>query len=164
MLFLALFVIIFLDFIFLPSFFGFFESSLTSLFLISTIFYFGINKKTISYVFLSAILIEIVVSYSSGTYVLSFILIIAFLFLISKIFNINPVKNSTNIYNYVRTSFAVVLMNYLLSQFFSLISGYTEGHWVFSQKNLIDSLSLVHTAEAFMLLSCLNLIKNIKFR
>src|SRR3989344_8105887 len=96
--------ILFLDFIFLPSFFRFYDSSLSSLFLISVILYYGINKNTVLFVFLSALLIELLAGYNPGLYSIAFLLCVLILFILSKTFNIPTVSQASSIFTYAGLS------------------------------------------------------------
>ena len=148
MLIIFLLSVLFLDSIILPSLFGFYDSSLTSLFLISVILNFGIDKKTILFVFLSSLLVDFLLGHDPGLYSLSLLILVLIVFVLSRAFNIPNGKNS-GIYSFFALSLLGVFLNYLLS---------------FRTLSLLNWINLVYLVEVFLLLICLNLKKTIKFR
>jgi len=148
MLIIFLLSVLFLDSIILPSLFGFYDSSLTSLFLISVILNFGIDKKTILFVFLSSLLVDFLLGHDPGLYSLSLLILVLIVFVLSRAFNIPTGKNS-GIYSFFALSLLGVFLNYLLS---------------FRTLSLLNWINLVYLVEVFLLLICLNLKKTIKFR
>lgn len=80
--------VIFLDLILLPSLLGFFNSSLSSVFLISLILYFGVTKRSIVFGLIFSILLEIILGYQLGSYSISFLISCALLLFASKFISI----------------------------------------------------------------------------
>ncbi|GEM_PF-5929459 len=157
-MFIAIFAgILFLDIIFLPAL-GFYDSSLVLLFPISVILYYGINKKTVYFGFFAFLFFEFLAGYSPGQYSLSFMAAVLILFLASRAFNINPGKNSSFFPAYIGLSIIGVILIYLLSFIFILISGYILGSLSFNAVRL-SWLPLLYFAEVLLLLLCLNFLK-----
>jgi len=158
-LFLA--IVLFLDFVFFPSF-GVYNSALASLYLISFVLNFGIDKKSILFIFLAALLIEFLLGYTPGLYSGSFLISILLLFLASKAFNVPVAKNSSPL-TYVGLSFIGLVVNYLIVFIFISISGYLGDEMNYSFYRALSPINVLYLAEIFLLLICLNLKKNTRF-
>ncbi len=133
---------VFLDLIFLPAFIGFQNSSLLSLFLISIIFYLGINKRSILIGIFLSVFIEIIFKYNPGLYTISFLIMVAMIFCVSKFFNFPTIRSSNNIFTTIGLSVAVLFTNYAFYLVFMVVSDYIKNDY----RNMVPMHSLLTPA------------------
>ncbi|OGN09503.1 MAG: hypothetical protein A3J46_00470 [Candidatus Yanofskybacteria bacterium RIFCSPHIGHO2_02_FULL_41_11] len=149
-------LIIFLDFVFIPSLTGFLYGSLSSLFLISLILYFGIRKNVVVACLFFCILVELSLGYKFGSYSASFLFICLLILLISRFINIPTVKGSGNILTISILSLAAPFLNYV---FFVVFNYIDERNLLGLRYEIIDLAYLGYYAlEAFLILNAIKLL------
>lgn len=161
MIFLALTIgAIFIDAILLSSLFGFMTSSLTTLFLVTIILYFGITKKSILFGLLSALLMEAFFKYMPGSYVVSFLVVAAIIFLISRFLNLPSLRDTNSVATIIGVAIVAAFINYLFFFALILVAGFIRDDYnfltLYGSFNIIAVIS--YGIEAFVILHCLKFL------
>lgn len=133
--------IFFLDVLFLPSLLGFFNSSLSSVFLISLILYFGLTKRSILFGVIFSLLLEIILGYRLGSYSVSF-LIVCSLFLFASKFVTIP-----------RSIWILSLIGPFLNYVFYFVFIFINNRILHAFQN--PTLYLYYSIETFLILNLL---------